>query len=114
MRSILPRLRPERTTTLPGFSRSMRSRKSSPVWTSSRQLVGLSARRLKALTRPEVGEEVGPERRVDVHGRVDAGVHLLLDEAGVEVAGVEGDETHPGLGGRGAHREPEGREQPEG
>ena len=69
--------------------------------------MGLSARRLNALTRPEVGEEVRAERRVDVHGRVDAGVHLLLDEGGVEVAGVEGDEAHPGLGRRGAHREPE-------
>ena len=32
----------------------------------------------------EVSEKIGTERRVDVHGRVDAGVHLLLDEGGVE------------------------------
>ena len=60
MRSILPRLRPERTTTLPGFSRSIRSRKSGPAWTSSRQLVGFSARRLKALTRPRWARRSGP------------------------------------------------------
>ena len=52
MRSIFPRLRPESTTTLPGFSRSMRSSKPSPAWTSSRQRVGRSPRALNALTRP--------------------------------------------------------------
>ena len=62
-----------------------------------------------ALHPPEVGEEVGAERRVDVHGRVDARVHLLLDQAGVEMAGVQGDEAHPRLGRRGAHREPKSR-----
>ena len=41
----------------------------------------------------QVIDEVGPERRVDVHGRRDPRVHLLLDERGVEVPGVEGDEA---------------------
>ena len=46
MRSILTRLRPDMTTTLPGFSRIMRSRKSGSQWISSSHEVGFSAREL--------------------------------------------------------------------
>ncbi len=60
MRSILPRFLPEITTTLPGFSRSIRSVKSGPVWTSSFQLVGFSGRWLKAATRPRCPMRSGP------------------------------------------------------
>ena len=38
-------------------------------------------------------EEVGAERGVDVGAEVDGVVHLLVDEGGMEVAGVEGDEA---------------------
>ena len=38
-------------------------------------------------------DEVRAQRRVDVDHVGDAGIHLLLDEGGVEVAGVEGEET---------------------
>ena len=51
MRSILPRLRPERTTALPGRSRSICSRKSGAACTCSSQRVGLTGRWLKRETR---------------------------------------------------------------
>jgi hypothetical protein len=50
-RPIFPRFRPERTTTLPGFSATMRARKSGPVWASICHAVGLSLRRLNRDTR---------------------------------------------------------------
>jgi hypothetical protein len=42
----------------------------------------------------EVRGEVGAEGRVDVHDLRHPRVHLLLDERGVEVAGVERHEAH--------------------
>jgi hypothetical protein len=46
IRSILPRLRPEKMATPPGGSSPIRSRKSGPAWTSSRQSVAACGRRL--------------------------------------------------------------------
>ena len=51
MRSIFGRLRPERMTALPGRSRSIRSKKSAPAWTSISHAVGFSARLLYPATR---------------------------------------------------------------
>jgi hypothetical protein len=43
----------------------------------------------------EVLEQVGADRRVDVDARRDdARIHLLLDQAGVKVPGVERHEAH--------------------
>ncbi len=104
MRSILPRFLPDSTTTLPGFSRSIRSTKSGLAWTSSRQLVGRSARALKARHAAEVQQQVGADRCEHVHRRVDARVHLLLDQRGVKVAGIERHQAHRRVLGRDAHR----------
>ena len=44
----------------------------------------------------EVLGQVPAERRVDVHARRDAGIHLFLNEAGVKVSRIQGHETHVG------------------
>jgi hypothetical protein len=62
-----------------------------------------------------VQQQVGPERREHVHGRVDARVHLLLDQGGVKMAGVERHQAHVRLLGVRAHHgaERERRDQDE-
>ena len=94
MASILPRLRPETTTTLPGFSASMRASGSSLVWISSSQLVGSCERGVERGDAAEVGEQVGAEAGEDVDARRDAGVRLLLHQRGVEVSGVVGQQSN--------------------
>ena len=42
----------------------------------------------------EVLEEIPAERRVDVHARRHAGIHLFLDERRVKMPGVEGHQAH--------------------
>ena len=38
--------------------------------------------------------EIGSQRRVDVHARRDAGIHLLLHERGMKVAGIDGHQAY--------------------
>ena len=45
--------------------------------------------------------QVGSVGRVDMHDGADLGIHGFLDEASMEVAGVEGDESN--VFGRSAH-----------
>ncbi len=58
----------------------------------------------------EVQQQIGPDRGEDVHGRIDARVHLLLDERGVEVPGVERHQPH-GLCAARAHRKAQRQHQ---
>ena len=101
MRSILPRLRPESTTDVarPVAQHPLEEvrRRRGPRAPS---VVGLAARWLNAAIALEVVDEVGAERRVDVDARRDAGVHLLLHEGGVEMAGIEGHQADIGHGRR--------------
>ena len=49
----------------------------------------------------EVLVQVGAGGGIDMHDRADLRVHELLNQAGVEVAGIEGDEADGvGVGGR--------------
>ena len=56
---------------------------------------GLVSAGVEALDALEVLLQVRACRRIDVHDRADLRIHELLDQAGVEVAGVEGDEADP-------------------
>ena len=94
MRSILPRLRPGEDDRV---ARALAQHALEEVGAGvDLELPGggaRPARRLKRDDAREVVDEVRAQRRVDVHRLRDARVHLLLDERGVEVAGVEGDEA---------------------
>ena len=59
-----------------------------------RQLVGWSLRCVEALDALHVLDDIVALGRVDVHQRVDALIHELLHQRGVEVAGIERDEAH--------------------
>ena len=49
-----------------------------------------------------MGFDIRAGRSIDIYVGVDVGVHGLLDQGGVEMAGVEGDEVDgPILGGVG-------------
>ena len=89
MRSILPLFRPEITTTLPGRSRNMRSRKSGALVEFEHPARGVVLAAVERGDPLEMGVEVRALGRVDVDRRRDVGVHLLLHEPGMEVPGIE-------------------------
>ena len=52
------------------------------------------APRVVAVDLLQVIGEIGTIFGIDVHGRVDARIHRLLQECRVEMAGIEDDESH--------------------
>ena len=100
MYSVLRALLPASTTTLPAFSLQHALEEIGAGIDLLLPVRGLVGAGVEALDAFEVLLQVRSGGRIDVHDRADLRIHELLDQARVEVAGVEGDEAD-GVGGGG-------------
>ena len=94
MYSVLRRLLPEITTTSHNRSRGEPVEKVVALRDAHAPARRILRARVERFHPPQIIVELGPGGRVHAHGRIDVRVHLLLDERGVEMTGIEHAEPH--------------------